>query len=755
MPAASKPVARALAAKYLAVTALVAGLALVNYLVLEAYLRTSDSFAAAESSGTADAPLEARAARLRSAARWTLAGTLVVLGAVAWCVGRPLLRRVEREIDDLAERNAALQQQLAAGSELAQHQDRALAFSEGALRTQSNLLHLILDSMGDGVIVAESERTFLLINAAARDMLHIGDADPAPDVWSADWPREQGVEISLPDGRPCPADVFPLAKAMRGQPADRVLFMLRRPVEPHTLWVSVTARPLRDQSGRNRGGVVVLRDVTERHRAEQILQDSEALYRSLVDNLPLYMLRKDLRGRFTFVNELFLRLLERRREEVIGRTDDDFYPAELAQKYRADDRRVIETGEVFQQVEEHRTPDGQVWYVEVLKAPVRDASGAIVGTQTAFWDVTRRRQAEEALREMNLVLEHAAEGICRVGQGGTLLSANRALAAALGWSPADLVGKPWLQLVFSDDRPKVCRALEWMQLEGRGQSEVRLVRRDGSVFHAEVLLLRPQSEREHTVSHYFFTRDISERKAAQEIALQSERLAAIGQMVAGVAHESRNALQQIQACARMLEWHLANDTEALELVGDLQAAQHRLLRLFDDLRGYAAPIKLGPRRANVASLLAESLRSLRRVDGSRDIELCEHVLTEQLECSVDPFHIDQVFRNVLDNALAACEDPVRIEVTYRDARLDAEPALEISICDNGPGLDDEQQRNIFQAFYTTKTQGSGLGMAIAKRIVDAHGGQIAARSRPDWCGAEIVITLPRGDDEHPANCDRG
>jgi signal transduction histidine kinase len=104
--------------------------------------------------------------------------------------------------------------------------------------------------------------------------------------------------------------------------------------------------------------------------------------------------------------------------------------------------------------------------------------------------------------------------------------------------------------------------------------------------------------------------------------------------------------------------------------------------------------------------------------------------------------MEQVFRNVLENALAACRDPVEVTVTAAADTLDGQPALLVSVRDNGPGLNAEQRKRIFEPFYTTKTKGTGLGMAIAKRIVEAHGGRIAVGPGTGR-GAEILLLLPR------------
>ncbi len=139
-------------------------------------------------------------------------------------------------------------------------------------------------------------------------------------------------------------------------------------------------------------------EIAEHKRIEQALRDSEAVYHSLVDSLPINVFRKDLEGRLTFVNALFASTLGQRPEEILGKTDIDLFPPELAAKYREDDLRVINTGESFEAVEAYRAPNGDSRYMEVRKTPVRDAQGAVVGTQGVFWDVTARKQAEEALR---------------------------------------------------------------------------------------------------------------------------------------------------------------------------------------------------------------------------------------------------------------------------------------------------------------------------------------------------------------------
>jgi len=126
----------------------------------------------------------------------------------------------------------------------------------------------------------------------------------------------------------------------------------------------------------------------------------------------------------------------------------------------------------------------------------------------------------------------------------------------------------------------------------------------------------------------------------------------------------------------------------------------------------------------------------------RQVELREEGGGTGLECPVDLFSLERVFRNIFENCLAACADPVRIEVRCSELLRDSKAFVQVAVHDNGPGLTAEQREKIFQPFYTTKRHGTGLGMAIAKRIVETHGGRIAVGEGASP-GAEIVIWLPR------------
>jgi PAS domain S-box-containing protein len=272
--------------------------------------------------------------------------------------------------------------------------------------------------------------------------------------------------------------------------------------------------------------------------------------------------------------------------------------------------------------------------------------------------------------------------------------------------------------------------------------EVDVAHADGETFHLlsyAAPLLDEQRRPRGAVGAFL---DITERKRAQERVLQTERLAAIGQMMTGLAHESGNALARSQSCLEMLAWEVEDRPEALDLIVRIQKAQDHLKHLYEEVRGYAAPLKLERETWDLSAIWRQAWQNLALQRQKRDATLQEETGGVDLRCMADHFRLEQVFRNIFENSLAACPDPVKIEVCCFGAEINGHSAVCVAVRDNGPGLNPEQTRRIFDPFFTTKTKGTGLGMAIAKRIVEAHGGQIAAGCGPSG-GAQIRIIVPR------------
>jgi sigma-B regulation protein RsbU (phosphoserine phosphatase) len=171
------------------------------------------------------------------------------------------------------------------------------------------------------------------------------------------------------------------------------------------IWISENCRSVRDAENRVKYYEGTVEEITQRRQAEENLRNSENLYHSLVETLPQNIFRKDLEGRFTFANQQFCKILGRKLDEIVGKTDFHFFPQELAEKYQRDDRRVMETGKPYQTVEEHQPPGSPTkLYVQVVKTPLYDAAGNVLGLQGIFWDITQQRLADEKIRRINALL---------------------------------------------------------------------------------------------------------------------------------------------------------------------------------------------------------------------------------------------------------------------------------------------------------------------------------------------------------------
>lgn len=356
-----------------------------------------------------------------------------------------------------------------------------------------------------------------------------------------------------------------------------------------------------------------------------------------------------------------------------------------------------------------------------------------------------RKAKERSEANFRDLIEAVGFMVVILDQNHRITYANRFATEMTGYFENELFGKSLSTFLDQEPQSRVDRQLERLRLGQRAIEQefpVRCRNREEkwilwnarllSHFEGECAIL--------TVGH-----DVTERRKLEQRTMQAERLAAIGQMVTGLAHESRNALQRSQACLELLQDELTGQPDPLELVKRALQAQHHLHHLYEEVRGYAAPIVLHREMSSVCFLWQETWANLEVARTQKHLILKEKLDTENLMCSIDSMSLEQVFRNIFENAIQVSQDGDEIQLECRDTTLGGRDALEIHITDQGPGLDSEQAARIFDPFYTTKTNGTGLGMAIVKRIIESHGGQIRVSHRDDP-GAEIVLILPRIDD---------
>jgi sigma-B regulation protein RsbU (phosphoserine phosphatase) len=176
-----------------------------------------------------------------------------------------------------------------------------------------------------------------------------------------------------------------------------------------TIWISENCRAVRDAQGKLLYYEGSVEDITQGRQTEMNLRNSESLYHSLVETMPQNVFRKDLQGRFTFANQQYCKHYKCRLEDILGKTDFDFFPKELAEKYQKDDRRVMESGQTYEIIEEHQPLGQEKTIVQVVKTPLYSADGSIIGLQGIFWDITAQKLAEEQIRRANTELARSRE----------------------------------------------------------------------------------------------------------------------------------------------------------------------------------------------------------------------------------------------------------------------------------------------------------------------------------------------------------
>ena len=362
--------------------------------------------------------------------------------------------------------------------------------------------------------------------------------------------------------------------------------------------------------------------------------------------------------------------------------------------------------------------------------------------------IARARQVAQQLNLLDTAVRDVKEGILITDgeldwPGPRILFVNDALTMITGYSREQLIGQT--PRIFHSERTDrtVLENLKAQLRKGHPFTGVVINRRDDGREYFADLHVSPVFDTSGRVRNFVSTqRDITARKIAEERMLQAERLAAIGEMVTGLAHESRNALQRSMACLDTLATEVEDRPDALDLVKRAQRAQSHLQHLYEEVRSYAAPLNLHHLSRDISEIWREAWSELEHVRKGRDARLHEETEGVNLVLDLDAFAVGQVFRNIFENALVACSDPSEILVRCVPTVLAGKLALQILICDNGPGLSAEQLQRVFEPFYTTRTKGTGLGMAISKRIVEAHGGVIAVENDQNR-GARFSITLPR------------
>ncbi|MBX3369720.1 MAG: PAS domain S-box protein [Nitrospira sp.] len=369
--------------------------------------------------------------------------TLIRMHAAAHGIPIVLMTGLEDEELGLHLIQAGAQDYLIKGQTSAPLLARALRYAVGRkrleeeLREQTRFLQSVLNSMADGVVMADETGTFRVWNPAAEQILGSGPAKRTVGHWSEDF------TIFRPDRvTPYPAEDIPLARAIRGESVTGSTLFLKRRSQGNDLWLDVSARPLRDEMGLIKGGVVVFRDITEARRTDEALRDSENRFRAIMDNSPALIFLKDLEGRYLQANRQFETVSHLANKDLVGKTDEEIFAPAQAAVFRENDRKVLKADAPMQFEESALHDDGPHTSI-VVKFPLRNAEGRCYALCGIATDITDKQRAEEIRQQLAkdrlLLLESTGEGIYGLDRQGRCTFINSAASRMLGYSPDELL----------------------------------------------------------------------------------------------------------------------------------------------------------------------------------------------------------------------------------------------------------------------------------------------------------------------------
>lgn len=559
----------------------------------------------------------------------------------------------------------------------------ALARSELALREQTRILQSVLDCMGDGVVVADASGRFLIFNPAAQRILGRAPSDSPPGEWSRQY------EVYLPDRVTIyPATDLPLTRAMRGESVDQAELYIGYPSREDGTWILVTGRPLKDERGTVEGGVVVFHDVTLRKKADLRLEAQYETTRVLAEA------------------ESLGRAGPRILETIATRLDWDL---------------------------------GVLWRVDLHANRLRCA---------AVWS----RPGAELSR-----FEAVTWGI--EPEPGARLPGHVWAAGAPEWIP-DIAGVPeFLRRAAASECGLHAGFAAPIRLQGECLGVLEFFSREVRPVDPETLDMMDSLGSQ--IGQFL------ERQRMRTRVAQSEKLASLGMLSAGVAHEINNPLAFIANNLAVLDRdsRFVFDLLALYEQGrpELAAARPELIRRVDllaedlgldyvrenlgrllnstrqgvkrvadivqNLRGFARLDRAEDHQADVREAIRSALEMIRGRLDRRGIAVDEH-LGEVPLVAGSPAQLNQVFLNLLVNALQAIEETHRVDgrIAITTGAMDGEVVVEVA--DNGCGIPDDVLPHIFDPFFTTKGvgDGTGLGLSITHGMVHDHGGRLEVDS---------------------------
>jgi PAS domain S-box-containing protein len=668
-----------------------------------------------------------------------------------------------------------------------------------ALVKQTEVFQSILDNMGDAVVVADKEQNFIVFNPAAERMFGSGAIGTTSDEWS------HTFGLYLPDMvTPFPADELPLSRSIRGEDVDDVEVFVRNAKVPDGIWTRFNGRPLRDAHGVVSGGIVVCSDISERKRAEETLQKSKEKYESLVQSIDGVVWEVDYSNfAFTFVSRQAARILGYQVEQWLN--DPDFWPTHV----HPDDRHwaidycldATKKGEDYQFEYRMIAADGRtVWLRDLVTVEARNSRP--VRLRGVMVDITERKK-EEAFREgQHRILEMIATGagltdlltslvLLTESQsdgmlGSVLLLDDDGIHVRHGAAPN--LAESYIQIINGASigpRAGSCGTAMYLGKQVfvtdiltdplwddyrelairfglRACWSTPILSPRGKVLGSFGMYYRePRSPREEEirlteVATHIAGIAIERRRAEEELRRTQAELAHVsrvmtmGELAASIAHEVNQPLGAIVGNADIcLNW-LSNgrpDFDQLrEALADISNDGRRASEVVARIRSLVKKSAPQKTRLDLNEVVGEVLALVRHEAQRKQVALNAQLYADLPCVQGDRVEMQQVLLNLAMNgieAMAGVEGRQR-QLTVRTARSKGDEVM-VSVQDNGTGITTSGNEQLFKAFHTTKPGGMGMGLAICRSIIQAHGGQLWAEPNVGP-GATFQFSLPSDEE---------
>lgn len=492
--------------------------------------------------------------------------------------------------------------------------------------------------------------------------------------------------------------------------------------------------------------LIAFEDIDDRKRTEATLQQTGTLLQAFFENSPNVIFLKDRQGRYLYVNMQFQRAFGFNRDEIKGKSDFELFAPEQASVSRESDSLVLEEGtpRVFEEISVHK--DG-IHTSIVQRFPLFSAEGEIYAVCGIATDITDRKREESARRNIEerhrLALETASDAIVCIDDNGLILDANPATTELFGFDPLELIGQPLTVLMSEHFQQAHTNGFKRYLTTGRRHlnwkgTELSARHKNGQELPVEVSF--GELKRDGHTIFTGFIRDIRERRKAEDVqrALQLtqmelariSRMTTMGELAASIAHEVNQPLTAVMnngnACLRMLANNSLKPDILRRTLEEIVAAGTRASAVIARIRGFLKNTPAEMSELDVNEVIREVLALAGRVIEENQVSL--HCDLAQVLPPVfgDRIQLQQVLLNLIMNGIEAMDAitdrPHELGV---ESRIDENGDVLVAVRDSGSGLGADADR-IFDPFYTTKTNGMGMGLSISRTLINSHDGRLWA-----------------------------